>query len=213
MAREENIAARRFFTGVTKDFPEERLRGRELTADYNLTRPSETEKRAGLAKKLFKSIGKKCWIEPPVYVAYGSRISIGDEFRSDGSLAIIDDWEVTIGNGVLAGPHVTIVTTVHPLDPKKRRTGYRYGFKVVIEDDVWLGSGVIVNPGVTVGRGSVIGAGSVVTADIPPYVIASGNPCRVLRPIGPDDADCYYEEGSFSCLEAWRFLWRSLQSR
>jgi acetyltransferase-like isoleucine patch superfamily enzyme len=56
--------------------------------------------------------------------------------------------------------------------------------KIVIEDDVWLGMGAIINPGVTIGSGSVIGAGSVVTRSIPPMSVAWGNPCRVHRERG-----------------------------
>lgn len=52
---------------------------------------------------------------------------------------------------------------------------------IVIEDDCWLGMGVIVMPGVTIGRGSVIGAGSVVTKDIPPGSVAWGSPCTVRK--------------------------------
>ena len=48
-------------------------------------------------------------------------------------------------------------------------------------DKCWLGAGVIVCPGVTIDEGAVIGAGSVVTRDIPPYSVAVGNPCRVIR--------------------------------
>lgn len=46
---------------------------------------------------------------------------------------------------------------------------------------MWLGGGAIICPGVTIGEGSTIGAGSVVVSDIPAYVVAVGNPCRVVR--------------------------------
>ncbi len=52
---------------------------------------------------------------------------------------------------------------------------------VVIESDVWIGMGVKVLPGVRIGTGSIIGAGSVVTSDIPPYAIAMGIPCKVIK--------------------------------
>jgi len=53
--------------------------------------------------------------------------------------------------------------------------------KIIIEEDVWIGSNSVVLSGVTIGRGSVIGAGSVVTKSIPKYSIAVGNPCRVIK--------------------------------
>jgi len=54
---------------------------------------------------------------------------------------------------------------------------------IYIESKVWIGFNVIVLKGVTIGEGSVIGAGSVVTRDIPPWSLAAGNPCRVLKAI------------------------------
>ena len=58
---------------------------------------------------------------------------------------------------------------------------------------MWLGGNVVVNPGVTVGEGSVFGSGSVITKDIPPNVIAAGNPCRVIREITEEDKK-YWED-------------------
>jgi maltose O-acetyltransferase len=52
---------------------------------------------------------------------------------------------------------------------------------ITIGSRVWIGGGAIVCPGVTIGENTTIGAGSVVTRDIPPNVLAVGNPCRVLR--------------------------------
>jgi acetyltransferase-like isoleucine patch superfamily enzyme len=54
---------------------------------------------------------------------------------------------------------------------------------IVIEDDVWLGSGAIVMDGVRIGKGSVIAAGAVVTSDVPAHVVAAGVPARVIREI------------------------------
>jgi galactoside O-acetyltransferase len=200
MTERENIASGRLFTDMTEGLPEERLRGKELMTDYNLTRPSEVDKRILLVKQMFKKTGEHFWIEPPVYFAYGSHISIGENFYANFNLTVVDDWEVIIGNNVLFGPNVTISTTGHPLDPEKRREGRMYAFKVVIEDDVWVGSGAIINPGIVIGKGTVIGAGSVVTKDIPPNVIAVGNPCKVLRPLAPEDKLYYYKERKFSDL-------------
>lgn len=53
--------------------------------------------------------------------------------------------------------------------------------RTVVGADVWIGQGVLVKAGVQIGVGAVIGAGAVVTKDIPPYVIAAGNPCRPIR--------------------------------
>lgn len=52
----------------------------------------------------------------------------------------------------------------------------------IVGNDVWMGQNVTVLPGVRIGDGAIIGANSVVASDIPPYTIAAGNPCRVIRP-------------------------------
>ena len=54
----------------------------------------------------------------------------------------------------------------------------------VIGNDVWIGGNVTILPGVRIGNNVTIGAGSVVTRDIPDNVIAVGNPCRVITPVG-----------------------------
>ncbi len=64
---------------------------------------------------------------------------------------------------------------------------WRRSFHVTIGHDVWIGHGAIVLPGRSIGTGAVVGAGAVVTKDIPPYMIAVGNPARVLRPRFPAD--------------------------
>jgi acetyltransferase-like isoleucine patch superfamily enzyme len=55
------------------------------------------------------------------------------------------------------------------------------GNRTVIEENVWIGSNVVILKGVTIGAHSVIGAGSVVSRSIPSYSIAVGNPCRVIK--------------------------------
>jgi acetyltransferase-like isoleucine patch superfamily enzyme len=59
---------------------------------------------------------------------------------------------------------------------------------VRIADNVWLGFDVCVLPGCTIGEGSIVGARSVVAGDIPSYVVAAGNPARVIRPLDPGEA-------------------------
>lgn len=59
---------------------------------------------------------------------------------------------------------------------------------IVIGNDVWLAANVTVCGGVTIGDGAVIGAGSVVLRDIPPRVLAAGNPCKVIREITDTDS-------------------------
>ena len=64
----------------------------------------------------------------------------------------------------------------------------------VIGNDVWIGQHVTVLPGVHIGDGAINGANSVVTKDVPPYTIAGGNPCRVIRKRFSEELIAYLEE-------------------
>lgn len=88
---------------------------------------------------------------------------------------------ITIGANVAIAAHCCITSLNHDYRYNLISQGPIIKKSVVIEDDVWLGYGVIVLPGVTIGKGSVIGAGAVVAHDIPPYSIAVENPARVIK--------------------------------
>ncbi|NLK11099.1 MAG: maltose O-acetyltransferase [Staphylococcus equorum] len=91
---------------------------------------------------------------------------------------------VVIGENVMMGPYCYIYTTNHAfdrIDIPMIEQGYAKPKKVVIGNDVWIGSRVTILPGVTVGNGVIIGASSVVTHDIPDYVIVAGNPAKIIR--------------------------------
>lgn len=160
---------------------------RGLCQDFNQTRPTETEKRMEIWKQLFASCGENIWIEPPLTLAMGNTVTIGDGTYINSNLTLVDDYEIAIGKNVLIAPNVTISTTNHPLHYKARSHGEMYCKKVTIEDNVWIGSNVVICAGVTLGMGSVIGAGSVVTRSIPPMSFAAGVPCKVIREITEDD--------------------------
>ncbi|MTL37854.1 galactoside O-acetyltransferase, partial [Turicibacter sanguinis] len=68
-----------------------------------------------------------------------------------------------------------------------------YTDAVIIEDNCWIGEGVVICPGVIIGENTVIRAGSVVTKSIPANCVAVGNPCRVLREINEQDLKYYYK--------------------
>jgi galactoside O-acetyltransferase len=167
----------------------ERTHGKELLYDFNRTRPGEAAERERLLRELLGAVGADPWIEPPFSAAYGSHIFVGDRFYANFNLVIVDDADVFIGDRVLFGPNVTITTAGHPVEASLRTDGTQYSLPVRIEDDVWIGGNAVVMPGITIGAGSVIGAGSIVTTDIPPRVVAVGAPCRVARPIGPEDRE------------------------
>lgn len=157
-----------------------------LLFEYNQLNPLNKKDRDILLKKLLKCKGELC-IEQPFYCSYGYNIHIGLNFYSDVNLTILDKAVVMIGDNVICGPNVNIYTSHHPFNEVERMKGIEYARPVTIYDNVWIGGNVTILPGVKINQGAIIGAGSVVTDDIPPYVIAAGNPCRVIRSITKED--------------------------
>ncbi|WP_206603394.1 DapH/DapD/GlmU-related protein [Bifidobacterium catulorum] len=106
---------------------------------------------------------------------------------------LVDDVQITIGDGTMIAPNVTIVAESHPVSPKLRAEGYGCNKPVHIGRNVWIASHVIILPGVHIGDNAIIGAGSIVTKDVPANVIAMRSPAKVAREITPDDV--HYDHG------------------
>ncbi|MGL0822766.1 sugar O-acetyltransferase [Vibrio vulnificus] len=166
----------------------------EILYDFNQTRPSEMEKRTAILRDLLADVGENCYIEPPLRANWGKHTHLGNNVYANFNLTLVDDTHIYIGNSVMIAPNVTIATAGHPIDPELRRKVAQFNIPVHIKDNVWIGANSVVLPGVTIGENSVIGAGSVVTKDIPANVVAVGNPCRVLRPIGEHDKRYFYRD-------------------
>ncbi len=167
----------------------------EKLYDYNATRPLEQEKRAAMLKEMFAEIGTGCYVEPPFHANWGGHhVHFGNNVYANFNLTLVDDTHIYVGDCTMFGPNVTIATAGHPILPELRVQGYQYNAPVRIGRNCWLGAGVIVLPGVTIGDNVVVGAGSVVTKDLPDNVVAVGNPCRVLRPVGEKDRQYYFKD-------------------
>ncbi|GAA3482780.1 sugar O-acetyltransferase [Streptomyces yanii] len=134
-----------------------------------------------LLGELLGAAGEGIEVRPPLYVDYGSNITIGARTFVNYNLTALDVAAITIGEDCQIGPNVQLLTPTHPLEPQPRRDKLEAARPIALGDNVWLGGGVIVCPGVTIGDNSVIGAGSVVTKDIPANVVAVGNPARPVR--------------------------------
>jgi maltose O-acetyltransferase len=143
----------------------------------------DEDERGRMMQALLAAFGEGSYIRPPFFCDYGSNIHIGRDVFMNFNCVILDVVPIAIGDRVQMASAVQLLAADHPLDPVERASGREFGRPITIEDDVWLGGGVIVCPGVTIRHASVIGAGSVVTKDIPAGVVAVGNPCRVLRKI------------------------------
>lgn len=158
-----------------------RARARGLLARLNAGADPAGIERPALLRDLLGMVGAGSWIEPPFFCDYGTQITLGERVFFNFNCVVLDPAPVHIGDDVLIGPAVQLLTATHPLSAAQRKEGLELGAPVTIEAGVWLGGGVIVCPGVRIGRGSVVGAGSVVTGDLPAGVLAVGNPCRIAR--------------------------------
>lgn len=183
MTEKEKMLAGEYYDSTIEDLTQERERAKELLFEFNNTKPSNKKKRDEIIRKLFKSVGKNCWIEPPFNCDYGYNVSIGDNFYANVNCCILDCAEIKIGNNVFIGPNVGFYPPEHAIDKIERRAFYERARSIEIGDDVWICGSVCIKGGVKIGSGSIIGMGSVVTKDIPENVIAAGNPARVIRKI------------------------------
>lgn len=190
MTMRERMAAGQLFTDNCDGLAEDRQNAKRRMKAFNETGPDEIQTRIQLMHEMF---GKetKAWIEPPFYFCYGYNIEIGEKSYVNFNCQFVDDGKITIGKKVMFGPGVTIATVGHPINPNYRE--YMYTDAVIIEDNCWIGEGVVICPGVIIGENTVIRAGSVVTKSIPANCVAVGNPCRVLREINEQDLKYYYK--------------------
>lgn len=195
MSNKDKLHSRELYDPGDSDIMTEQAACLELQYDYNLTRPSEGERRAELLKKMFAELGENCYIEPPLHANWGGHhVHLGKNVYANFNLTLVDDTHIYIGDCTMLGPNVVIATAGHPILPELRERAMQYNASVKIGKNCWLGAGVIVLPGVTIGDNTVVGAGSVVTKDLPANVVAVGNPCHVLREIGEHDREYYFKD-------------------
>lgn len=119
-----------------------------------------------------------------------SGIVIGDDSLIGEMNVIRGQGGVHIGNRVYTSPLCQLIAVNHifddPTKPFIEQGITAQG--IVIEDDVWVGSGAVVLDGVRVGQGAVVAAGAVVNKDVPPRTVVGGVPAKVLKHITPESA-------------------------
>lgn len=180
-SEKEKMLAGEFYNALDAQLSAERQSARLILHQLNASRDDEPELRRRLLADLFGQPDSDVWLEPPFFCDYGRNIRLGRGVFFNFNCVVLDVAPVVIGDGVLCGPAVQIYTATHPLAWQARAQGLEYAKPVTIGAHVWVGGGAIICPGVTIGARSVIGAGSVVTRNVPPDVLAVGNPCRVIR--------------------------------
>ncbi|RGH50073.1 acyltransferase [Ruminococcus sp. AM41-10BH] len=138
-------------------------------------------KRSFRRTRIFNQIAPYCLICPhrDTSIKWGQGVNIGMFSR----LACIN--EISLGNTVLTGPNVFIRDHNHAYEdvekPISAQGNIGNNNKVIIDDDCWIGTNVVICGNVHIGKHIVIGAGTFVNKDIPSYCVAVGNPARVVK--------------------------------
>jgi maltose O-acetyltransferase len=157
----------------------------QLAKQYDTLYYADLDAAQAVLGQLLGELGEGVQIKPPLFVDYGSSIRIGADTFINYGLVALDVAAIHIGRDVQIGPNVQLLTPTHPVQAEPRRQKWEAARPITIGDNVWLGGGAIVMPGITIGENTAVGAGAVVTRDLPPNVVAVGNPARVVRQIEP----------------------------
>ncbi|MFE0776672.1 sugar O-acetyltransferase [Streptomyces sp. NPDC058861] len=177
----ERMLAGDLYIADDPEIAERQRRAMRLAERYRTAFLDDPGAARSLLDELLGSAGEEIEVRPPLYVDYGSNISVGARTFVNYNLTALDVAAITIGEDCQIGPNVQLLTPTHPLEPQPRRDKLEAALPISIGNNVWLGGGVIVCPGVSIGDNSVIGAGSVVTKDVPANVVAVGSPARPVR--------------------------------
>lgn len=147
-----------------------------------LTYADADEIRALFADLAGHAPGEGFRLIPPFHTDCGANIRVAARVFINQNCTFYALADIVIGDDVLIGPNVSLITSEHPVAPSQRRA-FLVGKPITIERGVWIAAGATVIGGVTVGENSVVAAGSVVTRDVPANTLVAGNPARVIRSI------------------------------
>ena len=113
---------------------------------------------------------------------HGGVIRIGNRCSVNAFTGLWGHGGLTIGDDVRIGSHCTFVPSNHVFADPTRTIASQgtVNLGIVVESDVWIGTGVRVLDGVTIGHGAVVAAGAVVTADVAPFTVVGGVPARQI---------------------------------
>jgi maltose O-acetyltransferase len=181
----ERMLAGDLYIADDPELTRDAARAMRLTHRLNTMDPTDGTTRRLLLTELLGAFGAGSEIRPPFRCDYGYHTFVGARTFANFGLLALDVATITIGDDVQIGPNVQLLTPTHPVAAGPRRDKWEAARPIVIGDNVWLGGGVIVLPGVTIGANTVVGAGAVVVRDLPPDVVAVGNPARIVKEVEP----------------------------
>ena len=193
MTEFEKMSAGELYNPADSELVMLRQKAHRLCLQFNQTFETDEITRCAILKELLHDFDEEeIYFQGPIFFDYGINTKLGKNFYANFNTTILDVCPVTIGDNVMLGTNVSLLTPIHPLkwrerNPKVMPGGkiivLEYGKPITIGDNCWLASNVTVVGGVKIGSGCVIGAGSVVTRDIPADSFAAGNPCKVIKKI------------------------------
>jgi acetyltransferase-like isoleucine patch superfamily enzyme len=140
-----------------------------------------TEIRAILSQITGSEIDESVAVFPPLYINYGKHTKIGKNVFINFDCVFLDLGGITIEDGVLIAPKVSLLSEGHPLSAENRQSlvpGH-----IHIKKNAWIGAGATILPGVTVGENAVVAAGAVVSKEVPANTIVGGIPAKIIKSI------------------------------
>ena len=188
MTEKEIMLSGGMYDPMDPELWQDRVRAHVLAGRLNATPYDQLEERDRISRELLGHAGKNLGISEGFWCDFGYNISVGDNFFCNFNCVMLDTNTITIGDGCMFGPNVTLSTATHPIEAGKRNNpeGREYALPIKIGDRVWISAGAVINPGVTIGSGAVIAAGSVVTKDVPENSLAAGVPAVIKKKIDND---------------------------
>ena len=141
---------------------------------------SEPQKiRQFLSQIIDSEIDKSVTIFTPFHINYGKNTQIGKNVFINFDCVFLDLGGITIEDGVLIAPKVSLLSEGHPISPQERHS--LVPKHIHIKKNAWIGANATILHGVTIGQNAVVAAGSVVTKDVPDNVVVGGIPAQILK--------------------------------
>lgn len=134
-----------------------------------------------LSKITGSQIDESVAVFTPLYINYGKHTKIGKNVFINFDCVFLGLGGITIEDGVLIAPKVSLLTEGHSISPSKR-----HGLvpkSIHIKKNAWIGANATILQGVTIGENSVVAAGSVVSKDVPDNVVVGGTPAKIIKKI------------------------------
>ena len=155
----------------------------EILGRLNALQPGDFDAMRRLLGELTgQEIDPSVRVLPPFHTDGGSRLRFGRNVFVNHGCTAMDLGGIDIGDDVMIGPNVQLISSGHPVDPETRRSQITMA-PVRIGRGAWIAAGATVLQGVSVGDDAVVAAGAVVTKDVPPRTLVAGVPARVVREV------------------------------